>query len=75
VFEHVIGKCLAVGAVLKDDMAESGLNPPLFTGAGQPDAVLPCSTQPGRYGSLAQWFTRFLDSHGEISPSRPGAHL
>jgi hypothetical protein len=27
-----------VGAVLKDDMAESGLNPPLFTGTGQQDA-------------------------------------
>jgi hypothetical protein len=41
----------------------------------EPDAILPCSTQPGRYGSLAQWFTRFLGSHGEIPPSRPGAHL
>jgi hypothetical protein len=39
VFKHVNVKCLAVDAVLKGDMTESGLNPPLFTGTGQQDAA------------------------------------
>jgi hypothetical protein len=39
VFKHVSVKCLAVGTLLKGDMAESGLNPSLFAGTGQQDAA------------------------------------